>query len=76
MIIKLIAKCNDLCFLDLFKDGELIAGHEGYVPPWLTDPLWGEDYVYIDIDNDTGRIVGWKPITEHQFVGNAIDWIN
>ncbi len=59
--LQISAKCSDLCFtkiaeLNLFKDG--------YVPYGLG--IGGGDYVDLTIDTETGKILGWKPLTDTQ----------
>ena len=56
MILSITAKCSDLCFITL-GDCE----HDGYVPQ---SSLGGGDYVELAIDNETGQILNWKPLTE------------
>lgn len=34
----------------------------GYVP--RISGLGGGDYIRLSIENETGKIIGWKPITE------------
>lgn len=60
------AKCSDLCFME-FEGIE----HDGYVPD--IPALGGGDYVALEIDNETGVIQGWKPLTKKSFkeaIGN------
>lgn len=61
MKIKLSAKCSDLLSLKLIDDeGRTLAEHEGYVPVL---GFGGGDYIKLVIDNETGKIEGWKPHT-------------
>lgn len=55
-------KVSDLCHGTLIgPNGETIEEHDGHVPQVgsLDD---GEDYLYFEIDNETGVIKNWKPI--------------
>jgi hypothetical protein len=73
-ILKLSAKCSDMCNLTLSErlphggDGPIIGEADGYVPEWLPGPNvqhYG-DYVILDIDVATGQILNWKPPTKKQ----------
>lgn len=59
-IITVTAKCSDLCHVDV-KDieGTTLAEAHGYVPAFMPGEHYG-DYVMIDIDVKTGRILNWK----------------
>lgn len=43
----------------LDQDRKEIFDYEGYVPGFMPDEHFG-DYVYLDIDLDTGQITNWK----------------
>jgi hypothetical protein len=70
MILKISAKCSDMCFAVLVNDkGIVVKEHDGYVPSLLG----GGDYIELDIDVATGRIMNWKIPTEadiKEFVGD------
>jgi hypothetical protein len=44
------------------ENGSIVEEHHGYVPQvgCFSD---GEDYLYFDIDNETGVIKNWEPIS-------------
>jgi hypothetical protein len=65
--ISIIAKCSDLFAAGLFdKDGNQIGSdYSDYVPDWFPGEHFG-DYVELDIDVETGRILNWKTPTEAQ----------
>ena len=65
MILKISAKCSDLFFAQLFDaDGNQVGNdYDGYVPDFMPGEHWG-DYVTLEIDTDTGRIVNWKKPTK------------
>lgn len=65
MILKLSAKCSDMCSAVLVSDkGKVLKERDGYVPSIM--PEGGGDYVDIDIDVATGKILNWKVPTEAQ----------
>lgn len=53
-ILRVQAHCSDMCNID-FPNGR---EHEGYVPSGLG--IGDGDDVYLDIDIDSGKIVGWS----------------
>jgi hypothetical protein len=66
------AKCSDQCNL-VFKNetGNIIADYNGYVPSWLgNDQFCSElcygDYVELEIDLKSGKIIDWKAPTKKQ----------
>jgi hypothetical protein len=63
--IRINAKCADLFTAQLTENGVTIGEYDGYVPAWLPNPSvehYG-DYVDMEIDIDTGKIVNWKKPT-------------
>lgn len=61
--IIISAKCSDCCFTDLIDEtGNSIITRDGYVPSFMPDG--GGDYVELDIDPDTGRILNWTATKE------------
>ena len=46
------------------ENGRIIVDHDGYMP-YLNNHLGGDDTNFV-IDNDTGMILNWKPITMEQ----------
>ena len=73
---RISAKCSDLCSVEL-RDakGTVIAEHQGYVPDFTPEEHYG-DYVILDIDLATGKILNWKPPTEADLKRptNQSDW--
>jgi hypothetical protein len=59
-VIHISAKCSDL-FFAAFADsaGVEVANYSGYVPGFMPGEHYG-DYVQLDIDLATGRILNWK----------------
>jgi hypothetical protein len=65
-VASVTAKCSDSCHVVLMDDkGGVIAEHAGYVPDFMPGEHFG-DYVEIDIDLETGRILNWKKPTAAQ----------
>lgn len=58
-IITISAKCSDLFSARLDNGKE----YDGYVPNFFPERHYG-DYVMLDIELDTGKIVNWKKPTE------------
>lgn len=70
MRLKLYAKCDDRCGYVLSQDGERIIDTDGYPPyiPGITDT----DSVSIEIDLETGTIVGFNKQLVKEYVDNII----
>lgn len=59
MIVKINAKCSDLCYYEILNDnGTVIHENDGYVPDFMPGQHFG-DYVMLDIDVKTGKILNW-----------------
>ena len=65
-VLKLHLKVSD-CFDAQLVDqnGEVVKEYEGYVPKFMPGEHYG-DYVILDIDVDTGKILNWKVPTAEQ----------
>jgi hypothetical protein len=60
-IIRATAKCSDLWSHEVIgKDGRTLSEYSGYVPSFMPGEHYG-DYVMLDIDPYTGKILNWKP---------------
>jgi hypothetical protein len=58
------AKCSDLCNVQALGVGNgVIAEGDGYVPDFMPDEHYG-DYVSLEIDVATGKILNWKAPTD------------
>lgn len=65
MKIFLDAKCSDLCYTTITDDkGFIIFENDGYVPRFKG--IGGGKYLDIQIDNKTGKIIGWVPLTQEE----------
>ncbi len=62
--IQFTAKCSDMFGARLREDGKFVGEHNGYVPRFMG--LGGDDYVEMEIDIDTGKILDWKKPTKAQ----------
>ena len=66
MTIKTViigGKVSDMCHATLVDEsGGTVEEHDGYVPQvgCFDD---GGDHLYFDIDNETGVIKNWKPLS-------------
>lgn len=59
--IAISAKCSDMFSHTIYtKTGEVYREYSGYVPSYMPDQHFG-DYVMLDIDPYTGKILNWKP---------------
>ena len=64
-VVKISAKCSDLFSATLVTDGEVQGEYDGYVPDWMPGDHYG-DYVTLNIDVATGRILNWRVPTKAQ----------
>ena len=66
-ILRISAKCSDLCWTEYTdKDGNKTES-DGYVPKNIGIDDYG-DYVDIDIDMETGQILNWKPVSDARVI--------
>lgn len=58
--LRLHLKVCDCFYASLHdQDGQELKDYEGYVPAFMPGQHFG-DYVYLNIDLDTGQITNWK----------------
>jgi len=63
-IIKITAKCSDLFSATVIDEkGNVIKEYDGYVPKFFPGEHFG-DYVELDIELATGKILNWRPPTQ------------
>lgn len=63
-IIRISAKCSDLFNADFLVNGKREGqNYDGYVPDFFPGEHYG-DYVQLDIDIDSGKIVNWSTPTK------------
>ena len=63
--ISISAKCSDLFNANLIVDGRQVGRYDGYVPEFMPGEHYG-DYVTLEIDIDTGKILNWRKPTVSQ----------
>jgi len=62
MKIYFSGKCSDMSTLVIEDDnGDRLLYYDGYVPN--IPAIGGGDYFEMEIDNETGKIMGWTPLT-------------
>jgi len=68
--IFVIAKCSDLCSITYYdKKVRLIGERErDYVPKFFPDN--GGDYIELNIDIETGKILNWKKPTQKELMNS------
>lgn len=64
IVIQIDAWCRDSFSLVAYDNTDIaseetIVEYDGYVPK---GPLGGGDAIHLNIDNATGRIIGWVPL--------------
>lgn len=59
LVISINAKCSDLFSATLTNGGKVVGEYDGYVPDFMPGEHYG-DYVELEIDVATGRILNWK----------------
>lgn len=57
--VRINAKCSDMCS---FKVPHLDIDHDGNIPGFAN--VGGGDYIRFELDLDTGKIVGFEPVTD------------
>ena len=64
--ISISAKCADLfCAALVDEQGNDLCEYQGYVPDFFPGRHWG-DYVMLDIELESGKILNWKTPTQAQ----------
>lgn len=65
-VIMIDAKCSDMCSTSILdSEGKILAGGSGYVPNFMPGPHYG-DYIVLEIDLETGKLLNWTPPTKEQ----------
>jgi hypothetical protein len=65
MRIYISAKCSDMCDAVLYdNNGYALKYHDGYVPDIIPNSY--NDYVELDIELETGKILNWKVPTKEE----------
>ena len=64
--IFITAKCSDCCNVDFFnEEGTKVGNRDDYVPDWMPEEHYG-DYVELEIEIATGKILNWKVPTQKE----------
>lgn len=59
-VLSITAKCSDSYAHTIYtKEGKLYREYNGYVPSFMPGKHFG-DYLLLDIDPYTGKILNWK----------------
>lgn len=66
-ILRISAKCSDLCWTEFTDAKGNKTNSDGYVPSGIGIDEYG-DYVVLDIDMQTGQIQNWKPVSDAQVI--------
>lgn len=64
LTLKISGKTSDSFWAGVFKDDKMILDYNGYVPKCVGDSTG--DYIELDIDVETGKILNWKPMSEEE----------
>lgn len=65
--VLISAKCSDMCSATVRDDdGNTVKSASGYAPS--IGAINGGDYLDIEVDLETGKIVGWEPVTVEEAV--------
>jgi hypothetical protein len=69
-ILKISAKCSDLCWTEFTDSKGKVTNSDSYVPQGIgidDDDSYG-DYVVMSIDMQTGQIQNWKPVSDAKVI--------
>ena len=68
--IFVTAKCSDLCHVSFFdEDKNKVGERDDYVPDFMPEEHYG-DYVELEIEIATGKILNWKVPTQKELKGS------
>lgn len=67
--LSINAKCSDCCSITAHEDGSEIASLQDYPPRNIG--IGGGDCIRVEIDVQTGQIVGWNELSKQQVL-NAL----
>jgi hypothetical protein len=59
-VLSICVKCSDLYSHTIYKQDGTTVEYSGYVPSFFPEEHYG-DYVMLDINPYTGKILNWKP---------------
>ena len=69
-ILRISAKCSDLCWTEYTDDKGKKTNSDSYVPEGIGISEAGDcgDYVSMKIDMKTGQILNWKAVSDAKVV--------
>jgi hypothetical protein len=69
-ILKISAKCSDLCWTEFTDSKGKKTNSDSYVPEGIGLSEDGDcgDYVSMEIDMKTGQILNWKPVSDAKVI--------
>ena len=69
-ILKISAKCSDLCWTEFTDSKGKVTNSDSYVPEGIGISEAGDcgDYVSMEIDMKTGQILNWKPVSDAKVI--------
>lgn len=67
-ILRISAKCSDLCWTIYTDSNGKITESNSYVPEGIGIGDGYGDYIDIDINMKTGQILNWKPVSDAQVI--------
>ena len=71
--IYITAKCSDACHIQFHdEDGERLGQRNDYVPDWMPEDHYG-DYIELEINVATGKIVNWRKPTQKELKDSITD---
>lgn len=71
--IMVTAKCSDACHIEfLDEDKNRIGQRNDYVPSYFPEEHYG-DYIELEIDVATGKIVNWTKPTQKELKDSITD---
>lgn len=71
-VLIISAKASDLCNTEYIVDGETQVESDGYCPD-LKGIGDGGDYIQLRIDLDTGKILGYEPLSHKEVMDELTD---
>ena len=74
--MKICLKIRDEFIAEFYNDtGDKIADYDGYVPSFMPGSHCG-DYVMLDIDLASGRIINWKDLNTDSNLASLRDIVD
>lgn len=67
-ILKISAKCSDMCCTEFTDANGKVTETDGYVPEGIGIGDENGDYVELSIDMVTGQILNWKSVSDAKVI--------